>query len=107
MTHKANTKCPLAILWRGHKKTHIFAFSCPPSKTVCVKSETISRLIHYCTYAYPQFIDNLCVQYYPDPTWQLGVIPGHGICLCVHGDLYLGNKTIGQDHGKSLGNGQQ
>ena len=36
-----------------------------------------------------------------------GVIPGHGICLCVHGDLYLGNKTIGQDHGKSLGNGQQ
>ena len=21
MTDKANTKCPLAILWRGHKKT--------------------------------------------------------------------------------------
>ena len=34
-------------------------------------------------------------------------MPVHGIYLCVHGDLYLGNKTIGYDHGKSLGNGQQ
>ena len=34
-------------------------------------------------------------------------MPGHGICLCVQGDLYLGNKSIGYDHGKFLGNGQQ
>ena len=56
---------------------------------------TIADMTLLMVMTYPRFMGNYCVKYYPDPTWQYGVIPGHGICLCVHGDLYLGNKTIG------------
>ena len=43
---------------------------------------------------HPSVIDNKCVKYYPDPTWQWGVMAGHGFPVYEHCDLDLGVKVM-------------
>ena len=47
---------------------------------------------------HPLVIDNKCVKYYPDPTWQWRVIAGYGFWVCVHCDLDLGDMILGQGY---------
>ena len=57
---------------------------------------------------HPWVMDNNCVKYYLDPTWQWGVkLPGHGFLVYVHCDLDLEDMTSGQGHDTPLGHGQQ
>ena len=56
---------------------------------------------------HPWFMDNKCVKYYLDPTWQWGVMARHGFWVCVRFDLDLGDMTLSQDHDTPLGSGQQ
>ena len=42
---------------------------------------------------HPWVMDNTCVKYYKDPTWQWGVMAWHGFWVCVHCDLDLGGMT--------------
>ena len=55
----------------------------------------------------PLGMDNKCVKYCPDPTWQWGVMVRTHILLCVHFDLDLGGMTLGQGHNTHFGHGQQ
>ena len=56
---------------------------------------------------HPSVIDNKCVKYYPDPTWQWGVMARTRISVYVHCDLDLRDMTMGQGHDTPLGHGQQ
>ena len=50
-----------------------------------------------------------CVKYYPDPTWQWGVILwlGHGFGVYKHCDFYLGDMNLGKGHDTPLSHWQQ
>ena len=56
---------------------------------------------------HPWGMHNNCVKYYLDPTWQWGVMAGHGFWICVHCDLELGDMTLGEGHDKSLRYGKK
>ena len=51
---------------------------------------------------YPWVMDNNCVKYYSDPTWQWRVMPKHRFWVCVHSDLDLGDMTLGHSHDTPL-----
>ena len=57
--------------------------------------------------AHPWVMDNNCVKYYLDPTWQWGVLARTQIWVCLQCDLDLGDMTLGQSHDTPLGQGQQ
>ena len=57
--------------------------------------------------SHPSVMDNNCLKYYLDPTWQWRVISLKHILLCVHFDLDLEGMTLVQGHDTPLGNGQQ
>ena len=50
-------------------------------------------------------MDNKCVKYYQDQTWQYGVMAR--IQILGMFDLDLGDMTLGEGHDTSLGQGQQ
>ena len=57
---------------------------------------------------HPWVMDNNCVKYYPDTTWQWEVMAWTrilGMCALCH--LGLGDMTLGQGHETPLGHGQQ
>ena len=56
---------------------------------------------------HPSVMDNNCVKYQQDPTWQWGVIARIRIWVCVHCDLDLEDMNCGQGHDTPLGHGQQ
>ena len=55
----------------------------------------------------PWVMDNKCVKYYPDPTWQWGVMAGHIFSVYVQWDIRLRDMTLGQGHYTRLGHDQQ
>ena len=48
-------------------------------------------------------MDNNYVKYYPDLTWQGGVMARTRFWICVHCDLDRGDVTLGQVHDTPLG----
>ena len=52
-------------------------------------------------------MDNNCVKYYPNPTWQWGFIARKGFWVYVYCDLDLGDMTLSQGHDTHLGQKKQ
>ena len=56
---------------------------------------------------HPWVIDNKCLKYCSNPSYQWKVMARTRIWLCVYWDIDLGDMTLGQGHDTPLGHGQQ